>query len=260
MTPLAARPSLTAIVLTKNEAFNIVDCLAALNFATDRLVLDCGSTDGTRALAAAAGASVMERAFDDFSSQRNFALAQADTDWVLMIDADERVPEALAAEIATAIGSTAEDGPSAFRLSRNNLYLGRPLRFCGAGRDEVIRLFRRGHVEYANLVHETPRITGRVADLQTPLLHHTARTLAESIEKLAQYSPLSALELQRRGRRVSLAGIAGRTVARWLKVYLVKLGFLDGARGFLVAGFEAAGVFCKYSLLWDLNRKSAMRD
>lgn len=257
---LPAVISLTAIVLTKNEADNIADCLAALNFAADRLVLDCGSTDGTRELAAATGARVVERAFDDFSSQRNFALAQAATDWILMIDADERVPAALAAEIMGVITNAKSDGPAAYRLKRDNLYLGEQLRFCGAGRDEVIRLFRRGKVEYANLVHETPRVTGAVADLPTPLVHHTARTLAESIEKLAQYSPLSARELQRRGRRVTLAGIAGRTMARWLKVYLVKLGFLDGARGFLVAGFEAAGVFCKYALLWDLNRENARKD
>jgi len=249
-------PSLTAIVLTKNEADNIAGCLATLGFAAQRLVLDCGSTDGTRELAAAAGAKVIERAFDDFSSQRNFALAQAATDWVLMIDADERVPAALASEITAALASAAPDSPAAWRLKRNNLYLGRPLRFCGAGRDEVVRLFRRGQVEYANLVHETPRVAGAVARLRTPLEHHTARTLGESLQKLAQYSPLSALELQRRGRRISLPGIALRTLGRWLKVYLVKLGFLDGARGFLVAGFEAAGVFCKYALLWDLNRRS----
>ena len=176
-----ALAGLTAIVLTKNEADNISACLASLGFAGARLVLDSASTDGTQERAAAAGARVLQRPFDDFSSQRNFALAQAATDWVLMIDADERVPDALATEIAGAIAAATPDGPAAYRLRRNNLYLGRPLRFCGAGRDEVIRLFRRDRVEYANLVHETPRINGAVADLSTPLEHHTARTLAERL-------------------------------------------------------------------------------
>lgn len=253
--PGPAAPSLTAIVLTKNEAENIADCLASLAFAPVRLVLDCGSDDGTRALAEAAGARVLERPFDDFSSQRNFALAQAGGDWVLMIDADERVPEPLAREILAVLSATGPADPAAYRLRRNNLYLGKPLRFCGAGRDTVIRLLRRGRAGYVNLVHETPRIDGGIGDLATPLEHHTVRSLSESLQKLAQYSPLSALEMQRRGRRVSLAGIAGRTLARWIKIYIVKLGLLDGGRGFLVAAFESAGVFFKYALLWDMQRR-----
>lgn len=251
----APGPSLAAVVLTRDEAHNIAECLGALSFADEILVVDSGSRDATVDLARAAGARVVEHPFVDFAAQRNAALSMVAADWVLMIDADERVPAALAAEIRAAVGGAAND-VGAFRLARRNWYLGRPLRYGASGRDTVVRLLKRGRVRWANKVHETAHVDGTIAALDTPLEHHTVRSLADSLRKVAEFSPLSAEEMFVRGRRTTVGGIAGHTLARFVKVYVVKRGFLDGARGFLVAGVESAGVFFKYALLWDRQRRS----
>jgi glycosyltransferase involved in cell wall biosynthesis len=246
-------PRITAIVLARDEAHNIVECIDTLRFADEILVVDSGSADATQPLARGAGARVVEHAFVDFAAQRNAALAMTDAEWALMIDADERVPAALAGEIRAATASAGPD-VGAFRLRRRNWYLGQPLVFCAAGHDTVVRLLRRGRVTWANKVHEAASVAGRVPTLPTALEHHTARSLGDVLRKVADYSPLSAEELFARGRRTSVAGIVGHAAGRFLKVYVGKRGFLDGARGLLIAGFESAGVFFKYALLWDKQR------
>ncbi len=249
----APGPRVVAIVLTRDEAAEIGECLAALRFADARLVVDSGSRDRTVEIAEAEGARVVAHPFVDFASQRNAALDLVDAEWVLMIDADERVPPELAAEIRAAIASApAEVG--AFRLPRRNWYLGRPLRHCTTGRDTVVRLLRRGRARFVNKVHESARVEGEIRDLKTPLDHHTVRALGDSLRKVAEFSPLSAEEMLARGKTTSVAGIAAHTLARFLKVYVAKRGFLEGSRGFLIAGFESAGVFFKYAMLWDKQR------
>ncbi len=249
-------PQITAVVLTRNEARHLADCLAALRFCGRRLAVDCGSTDGTQTIAAAAGAELVHRDFDDFSSQRNFALSKIETEWALMIDADERVSAALAAELSRA--AAAPGDAAAFAFPRDNHYLGAPLRFAGTGRDRVVRLLRVGKTRYENLVHEAVKCDGPVRELAGPLIHLTVVSLADSLRKVVQYSELSALELRRRGRTIGPAGILGRTLARFVKIYCLRFGVLDGARGLIAAGFEAAGVFFKYALLWEARR--AARD
>ena len=246
--------SLAVIILTRNEARHLADCLNTLAFAGRRIVLDCGSTDGTQAIATANGAELFHRDFDDFSSQRNHALTLAATEWVLMIDADERVPAGLAAEICAVVNANPPRAETAFRLPRRNFYLGAPLRFAGAGRDTVVRLFRKDKIRWENLVHESVKVEGATGELLTPLEHHTVTELADSLRKMAQYSLLSGEELHRRGRRTNPFAILAHTAARFLKVYVFHLGLLEGGRGLLIAGCEAAGVFFKYSRLWEMQR------
>lgn len=249
-------PSLTAVVITRNEAHQIAACVDALRFASHVLVVDSASEDGTGEAASLAGAVLVVHPFSDYASQRNFGLARATTEWVLMIDADERVSPALAAEIVAAI-ERAKSAPAvgAFRLLRRNHFMGRPLTRCGSGNERLVRLMRKNGAKYVNAVHETPIVEGEVRELSAPMEHLTNVKLRDAFDKSRRYAILWANDMHGRGKTTSLLGIAGHTVHRWFKVYLFKRGFLEGTRGFIYAGFESVGVFFKYSMLWELQRR-----
>lgn len=249
-------PTLTAVVITRNEAHQIGACVAALRFASHVLVVDSGSDDGTREAAAAAGAEVALHPFTDFAGQRNFGLAHVHTEWALMIDADERVSPALAAEIVETLARTGADpNVSAFGVLRRNHFMGRPLTRSRSGSERLTRLLRVGRATYVNAVHETPVIEGEIRDLAAPMEHLTHVRLRDAFEKTLRYAILWAQDMNARGRTTSLFGIAGHTVHRWFKIYVFKGGFLEGTRGFILAGFESVGVFFKYALLWELQRR-----
>jgi glycosyltransferase involved in cell wall biosynthesis len=247
-------PSLTAVVIAKNEAHQIADCVAALGFAPRVLVVDSGSDDGTREVAAAAGAHVELHAFTDFAAQRNFSLTRVGTDWTLMVDADERVSPELAREIVAAVAA-APASVAAFSLVRRNHFMGRALRRSGCGNERLTRLFRTGRARYVNAVHETPVVDGGTRELAGPLEHLTHARLRDAFEKTLRYAILWSKDMFARGKRTSILGIAVHTVHRWLKIYLAKGAFLEGGRGFILAGFESVGVFFKYALLWEEQRR-----
>ena len=252
----SSTPSLTAVVITKNEAHQIAACIAGLRFAQHVLVVDSGSDDGTREAAAAAGAEVIQHPFTDYAGQRNLGLSRVRTEWALMVDADERVSPELAVEIAAAIdGATAEPHVAGFRLLRRNHFLGRPMTRSRAGSERLTRLMRAARAKYVNAVHETPVVEGEIHDLDAPMEHLTHVRLRDAFEKTLRYAILWAQDMNARGKTTSIAGIAGHTVHRWLKVYVFNGGFLEGGRGFLMAGFESVGVFFKYALLWELQRR-----
>ena len=241
-------------MITRNESHQITACVTALHFASHVLVVDSGSDDGTGEAAAAAGAEVAVHPFTDYATQRNFGLAQAKTEWLLMIDADERVSPALAAEILAAIGrARTEPAVAAFRLLRRNHFMGRPLTRSGSGHERLVRLMRRDRAKYVNAVHETPIVEGEIRDLAAPMEHLTNVRLRDAFDKSRRYAILWANDMHGRGKTTSMLGIAAHTVHRWVKVYLIKRGFLEGARGFILAGFESVGVFFKYSMLWELQ-------
>ena len=256
MSTESSPPSLTAVVITRNEAHQITACVAALGFAPHVLVVDSGSEDGTREAASAAGAEVTLHPFTDYAGQRNVGLGRVRTEWALMIDADERVSPALAAEILEAIDrAKAQPKVGAFRLLRRNHFMGRPLTRCRSGNERLVRLMRTSRAKYVNAVHETPVVEGAIGDLVAPMEHLTNVRLRDAFEKTLRYALLWAKDMHGRGKTTSLPGIAGHTVHRWLKVYVVKGGFLEGTRGFILAGFESVGVFFKYALLWELKRR-----
>ncbi len=243
-------------MITRNEAHQIAACVAALRFVPHVLVIDAGSEDGTREVASAAGAEVALHPFTDYASQRNFGLARVKAEWALMVDADERVSPALAAEILDAIAKAkAEPGLGAFRLLRRNHFMGRPLTRSGSGNERLVRLMRAARAKYVNAVHETPVVEGEIRDLAAPMEHLTHVKLRDAFEKTLRYAILWAQDMHDRGKTTSLPGIAGHTVHRWVKIYVFKGGFLEGTRGFILAGFESVGVFFKYALLWELQRR-----
>lgn len=245
-------PRLTAIIITKNEAHNIAACLAGLTFCDERIVVDSDSSDGTARIAQENGARVLAHTFEGFGPQKNFALSQATGDWVLSIDSDERVDPALAREIQDAITSPRAD---AYEIPRVSRFLGREMHHAG-GADFVLRLFRRGAARFTDdLVHERVVCGGKVARLAAPLQHHSVGRLEDAISRIDRYSTAGAEMLVASGRRVSFMSGIGHGLWTFIRVYVVKLGFLDGREGFLQAVANAEGSYYRYMKAWHLGRR-----
>ncbi|HUC49634.1 MAG TPA: glycosyltransferase family 2 protein [Xanthobacteraceae bacterium] len=252
---MTSSTGLSAIIITRNEAANIGDCLDALAFCDERIVVDCGSSDGTAEIARGKGARVETHEFRGFGAQKNFALSLATGDWVLSIDADERVTPELAQAIKAAMAGGATDG---FELPRISSFCGRPMRHAGWFPDYVLRLFRRGKGRFDDaLVHERVICDGTVKRLDKPLIHHPVLKLEDALSRMDRYSTASAETLIASGRKVTFAtGIAHGFFA-FVKTYVLKLGFLDGAEGFLLAVANAEGSYYRYMKAWVAQRAKA---
>lgn len=248
-----SRARLSAIIITKDEAANIGACLESLAFCDERVVVDSGSTDGTLMIAREKGARVNFHAWQGFGAQKNHALSLARGDWVLSIDADERVTPELAAAIQAAIGKEGMDG---YTIQRRSSFCGRMMRQSGWSRDRVLRLFRRGKARFSDdLVHERVVCEGPVGRIDVPLLHHPVRRLEDAIRRMDSYSTLGAQQIIASGRPVSfLTGIVRGGFA-FLRVYVLQLGFLDGAAGFLLAVANMEGTYYRYMKAWLERQK-----
>jgi len=237
-------PRLSAIIITRDEAANIGDCLDSLAFCDERIVVDAASADGTLLIAREKGARVATHAWKGFGPQKNYALSLAQGDWVLSVDADERVSPELAREIRRAVEEGGADG---YELLRRNTFCGRVLR----GSDRVLRLFRRNKGRFTDdVVHERVVCDGKVARLNEPLMHFSVTRLEDAIRRIDQYSTLGAETLAASDRRITaLSGLA-HGAGTFLRVYLLKLGFLDGAAGFMLAVANAEGAYYRYQKAW----------
>lgn len=249
-----SRPRLSAILITRDEAADLPDCLASLRFCDEIVVVDSGSTDATVAIATAAGAIVSIRAdWPGFGPQKQRALDRASGDWVLSIDADERIPEALAAEIVAAIGAGAAEG---FRINRRSSFLGRFLTHGGWYPDRILRLARRDAARFTpDRVHERLEVAGAVGDLDADMIHHSYRTIDEVLDKGRRYALASATERRARGKRGGLGAAIGRGAWAFVRHYLLKRGFLDGAHGFVAAAAKAQETFWRWLAVgWERDR------
>jgi glycosyltransferase involved in cell wall biosynthesis len=248
--------SLSVVVITRNEAANLRDCLQSVPFADDIVVVDSGSTDDTVAIARDCGARVTETAdWPGFGPQKNRALALARGDWVLSLDADERVTPQLAAQIQAAMASA---DVSAYDIPRLTRFCGQWIHHCGWTPDHVLRLFRRGQARFSDdLVHERvlTELGTRPGRLTSPLLHESYPTPAHYWRKLEAYSQAWARQHHARGRRASMARAGAAGVVAFLRSYFLRLGFLDGAMGFAVCTMQAQAAFGKYFALYCLNRQ-----
>jgi glycosyltransferase involved in cell wall biosynthesis len=245
-------PRLSAIVITRNEAANIADCLASLMFCDERIVVDCRSSDGTVAIAREMGARVAERDWPGFGPQKNFALSLATGDWVLSVDADERIPPPLARAIVAALDANA-DG---YELPRLSSFCGRPMHHSGWYPDYVLRLFRRGKARFTDaLVHERVVCDGKVVRLAEPIIHHPVNRLEDALSRMDRYSTAGADELVASGRRVAFWSGIGHGLGAFLRTYLLRGGFLDGAEGFLLAVANAEGSYYRHMKAWLATRR-----
>lgn len=238
-------PRLSAILIVRDEARDLPDCLASLSFCDEIVVVDSGSRDGTIDIVCAAGATLLETPdFPGFGPQKQRALDLATSDWVLSIDADERIPAALAAEIRNAIAAPTADG---FRIDRRSQFLGRVMRHGGWAPDRVLRLARRDRARFStDIVHESLIIDGKVADLTAQMDHLSYRGIDEVLDKQRRYALASASVRRARGKRGGLGPAIGRGLFTFFKHYILQAGFLDGAHGFVAAAAKAQESFWRY--------------
>lgn len=245
--------TLSAIVIAKNEARNIADCLKSLAFCDERIVVDSGSSDGTVSIAQDNGAKVVSHPFEGFGAQKNFALSLAQGEWVISLDADERVSENLSKEIMQAIGRAGVDG---YEMPRLSTFCGRPMRHSGWYPDYVLRVFRRGKARFSDdLVHERVVCEGRVARLKLPLIHHPVLRLEDALSRMDRYSTAGADMLEASGRRVSFSTGIVRGLWSFVRTYILRAGFLDGREGFLLAVANAEGTYYRYMKAWLKGRR-----
>ncbi len=239
------RATLSAILIAKNEAADLPDCLASLAFCDEIVVVENGSTDATRAICEAAGARVIVT--DDwpgFGPQKQRALDAATCEWVLSIDADERVPADLAETIRRAVDTGVADG---WRLNRRSTFLGKFLLHGGWYPDRILRLARRSRARFtSDVVHERLEVDGAVADLPGDLLHHSYRSIDEVLDKGRRYAMASAAIRRARGRSGGLFAAIVRAKWAFLRHYFLEAGFLDGAHGFVAALAKAQETFWRW--------------
>lgn len=253
------RQPLSACIIAFNEAGRIGDCLASLAFCDDIVVVDSGSTDDTRGICERAGARVLEREFDGFRSQKAFAVAQATHDWVLCLDADERVGDALRAGIESARdGGFA--GAAGYRFARLSEYFGTFLRHGNAYPDRVLRLFdrRRGGWRGEREIHEAATVDGDVQLIAGDLIHHPYRSLQQQLHKTQRYARLMAEHDFARGKRATLAKLVLAPAWRFWRGYLLRGGFRDGWHGLVYAYVRANYVRQKTIMLWLLQQGRAI--
>ena len=247
-------PTLSVIVITKNESARIDACLASVAFADEWIVVDSASSDDTCERARRFGATVIVTAdWPGFGAQKQRALDRATGRWVLAIDADERVTPELAASIGRAVAT--EAGPVAYELSRLSRFCGHWIRHGDWYPDRVLRLFRRGQARFsADRVHERVVAAGAVGRLQGDLLHETMPTLDDALAKMNRYSSDSAAEKVAAGRHGGLAQAIAHAAWAFGRCYLVRRGFLDGVAGVTVAAYVAQGTFWRYLKMAELAR------
>ncbi|MCG3133097.1 MAG: hypothetical protein HMLKMBBP_00190 [Planctomycetes bacterium] len=250
------RPKLSVCIVAMNEEANISDCLSSADFADEWVVVDSHSTDRTRELAAAAGARVIERDWPGHVQQKNFALSEATHDWVLCLDADERVSPELRASILAALGSPGD--AAGFECARRTFYLGRWIRHGGWYPDRKLRLFRRSRARWGGTNPHDHVVTdpggGPVRRIGGDLLHLSYRSLSDHLRTIDSFTSIAAREKHAAGRRAGLLDLTLRPFGKFVRMYVLRAGFLDGAAGFCAAVSGAYYVFLKYAKLRELGR------
>ena len=243
---------LSAIIITKNAGTQLARCLESVAFCDEVLVMDSGSVDDTVGLARNANATVIEQAWLGYGPQKRLAVARASHDWVLCIDADERVSESLRDGILAELRA-----PTArvYALSRRNRFMGRWLKHGEGYPDWCIRLFHRESAQWSDdAVHEKVIPRAQVARLNGDLLHESAETLASYLDKQNRYTSLQAELLHARGATATVLQLMGSPLMRFIKFYLLRLGFLDGLPGLVHVCIGCMNSFNKYAKLMALTR------
>ena len=243
---------LSVVLITHNAAAQLADCLASVAFADEVLVVDSGSSDGTADIAARYGARVVQKEWMGFGPQKQFAVEQAAHDWVLCLDADERVSPELAASLVRALQAPVAP---VYRMARRNRFLGRWLRHGEGYPDWSVRLFDRRQARWSDdSVHEKVLFSVTPGTLQGDLLHESAEDIGRYLEKQNRYTTLAAEELHRRGKRAGMAELTLSPLVRFIKFYVLRLGFLDGMPGLAHIAVGCMNSFMKYAKLVELQK------
>ena len=241
------------MIAARDEAANIEACVASVSWAREVIVVENDSADETIEIAKRAGATVMSHPFTTIGMQRNAAIDRAGTDWILVVDADERGSPALGEEVARVVA--APNGREAFRVPRRNFFLGREVKHGGWASDRPVRLFRSTLRYNASRVHEHVDVGGEIDELSEPLTHTPYASFDDYFEKLDRYSKWWAEDRHERGRRAGVRSVVFRPPARFLSMYVLRGGWMDGAAGAVLSALAAASVMAKYARLWAFTTK-----
>lgn len=248
---------LSVLIHAFNEEDQIADCLASVAWADEIYLLDSFSTDRTAEIVRERFPSVRieQRHSLGSAAQKNYGMDRTSHEWVLVVDADERVPPALADEIRRTLESPRAWG---YSIGRRNFVLGEQVRFSGLQHDRVTRLFHRRHARYPNRrVHADLVVDGPVLPLQEKFDHYYIRSLEHSVAKMTRYGLWAAAQLWIDGKRARFPEIALRPAARLLRDFVLRQGFRDGVRGLVVVGLHSFYVFWKYARLWEMGLEQA---
>ena len=250
---------LTILITCKNEEHNIRACLESVKGLADEvLVADSGSTDRTLEIVRDFGnCRIIER--EEYVSAGNFknwAIPQATCPWIMVVDADERVTPELYDEVRTLLDKEESPDSDGYNIRFRTVFLGQEIKYCGWNTNSGIRLFRRAVCKYREMrVHADVDVsTNKIGRLQGQFMHHTCPCLTEYLEKVNRYTLWAALAMYEKGKRVSFWGLLFRAPFKFLQMYIVRAGILDGSAGLIVCGTTAHYNFLKYAKLWELQR------
>jgi glycosyltransferase involved in cell wall biosynthesis len=248
--------ALSVALIVKNEEENLPDCLKSVAFAGQIVVVDSGSDDGTIGIASDFGCDVFNEPWRGFGLQKQFAIEQCREPWILVLDADERIPPETARVIRQIVDSPA--AAAGYSFPRKNFFQGRWIRRAGWWPDRVVRLFQKGRGRMTDAaIHEAVAVEGRVDALEVPIDHWTESRLGPILRKIDRYSTLGAEEAFAAGRRSTLWGAFLRAEMTFLQDYLLRGGVLDGPQGLTLAMTDAVNKFFKYAKLCELSRQAA---
>lgn len=251
----------SATIIVLNEEKNIRDCLESVGWADEIIVSDTGSTDKTVELCRSLGARVYEDQWRGYGAQKNLCAERARNDWILNIDADERVSPELKAEISAVLenapggGGGGDGGTDGYYIPRKNFFGARWIRHCGWWPDYNLRLYRKSSGRFAEkLVHEAVEIDGTKGYLKNPLVHHTYEDVEDYLERAERYSTLAAKQMLLEGRRTHALDILVRPAFTFLKMFVLKRGFLDGSTGLMLSKLYASYTRAKYAKLREMKK------
>ncbi|MCJ7646918.1 glycosyltransferase family 2 protein [bacterium] len=246
---------LSVTIITYNEEENIKDCLESVMWSDEIVIVDSFSNDKTVEIAREFTPKVFQNKWTNFSEQKNLALEKTSNEWVLSVDADERATAKLKEEILTILNSEFQSF-NGYYIPRRNHYLGRWIRHCGWYPDYKLRLFRKEKGRFnERTVHESVVLEGRKGYLKSYLNHYSYKNLSDHLGRIDKFSTLAAEQMFRDGKRARFFDLLFLPLTRFIKMYLIKRGYLDGIYGLIVSLMGSFYVFTKYLKLWELSRR-----
>ena len=243
---------ISVIIITKDEEKNISDCLKSVEWADEIIVIDAESNDKTVKLAKIFTDKIFTKKWEGYVPQKKYALSLASNEWVLSVDADERITPELKNEIL----NLSPGNFAGYKIRRKNFLLGKEITSCGWGNDYQLRLFKKEKTDLTDrLVHEGFTVDGKIGKLKNPMLHYTFSSFTEYFNKINYYTSLKAEELVKQKGKIGGWTIFSHTVSAFILFFINKRGFKDGVRGLIISLLHSVSTMLNYLKLWELQNK-----